>query len=61
VQAAALELKWKQREADLLMQAEETRLEVDRAAASERLDLRRAVDDEPLAGEVHDHDAGQDE
>ena len=47
VQAATLELGWKQREADILNVAEENRLEVGRAAAMGRLDLRRADDDSP--------------
>lgn len=49
VQAAALELGWKQREADLLTLAEKNRQEVYREAAIERLGLRRATDDLPPA------------
>lgn len=45
--SAALELGWKQREADLLALAERSRREVHRVAAIERLGLRRARDDEP--------------
>ena len=45
VQAATLELGWKQREADMIKVAEKSRLEVGRVAAIERLDLRRAKDD----------------
>lgn len=45
VQAATLELSWKQREADLVNVAERSRLEVGRVSAIERLDLRRAGDD----------------
>ena len=45
VQAATLELGWKQREADLLTLAEKNRLDVDRMVATERLDLRRVADD----------------
>lgn len=45
VQAANLELGWKQREADLVRLADQSRREVDRASAIERLDLRRAADD----------------
>lgn len=47
VEAATLELGWKEREADLMEVAEKSRLEVDRVAAIERLDLRRAGDDTP--------------
>jgi len=49
VQAATLELGWKQREVDLLTAAEKNRREVGRSAAIERLDLRRASDDGPAA------------
>ncbi len=51
VQAATLDLGWKQREADLLTSAEKNRLEVDRVSAIERLGLRRATDDRPPADE----------
>lgn len=47
VQAATLELGWKQREADLVAMAEKSRVEVDRVAAVDRMDLRRASDDVP--------------
>ena len=47
VEAATLELGWKQREADLLMLAEKSRQEADRMVATERLDLRRVADDSP--------------
>jgi circadian clock protein KaiC len=47
VQAATLELGWKQQEADLLIVAEQSRLEVGRVAAIGRLGLRRAGDDSP--------------
>ncbi len=49
VQAATLELGWKQRQADLADMAEKSRLEVGRVSAIERLDLRRARDDGPAA------------
>jgi hypothetical protein len=49
VQAATLELAWKQRESDLRILAEKSRLEVDRAAAIERQDLRRGNDDVAVA------------
>jgi circadian clock protein KaiC len=49
VEAARLELGWKQREADLVAVAEKSRLEVGLVSANERLDLRRAGDDSPLA------------
>ncbi|MDB5687570.1 MAG: circadian clock protein KaiC, partial [Rhizorhabdus sp.] len=49
VQAATLELSWKQREADLVSVAEKSRLEVGRVSAIERLDLRRAGDDSLVA------------
>lgn len=66
VQAAALELGWKQREADLLTLAEQSRQEVYRESAIERLGLRRATDDHPLADVIptldterdHDHASG---
>ncbi|WP_380779852.1 circadian clock protein KaiC [Sphingomonas sp. R86520] len=45
VQAATLELSWKQREADLVSVAEKSRVEVGRVSAIERLDLRRSGDD----------------
>jgi circadian clock protein KaiC len=45
VQAATLELSWKQREADLVRAAEKSRIEVGRVSAIERLDLRRSGDD----------------
>lgn len=45
VQAATLELSWKQREADLMQRAERSRIEAGRSSASERLDLRRSDDD----------------
>jgi circadian clock protein KaiC len=45
VQAATLELSWKQREADLVNVAEKSRIEVGRVSAIERLDLRRSGDD----------------
>jgi circadian clock protein KaiC len=60
VQAATLELGWKQREADLLIRAEQSRLEVDRVAAIERLGLRRAEDDSPSADVSHAHAIGRD-
>lgn len=47
VQAATLELGWKQREADLVSKAEHSRVEVDRVAAVDRMDLRRGSDDAP--------------
>ena len=47
VQAATLELGWKQRQADLVDMAEKSRLEAGRVSAIERLDLRRARDDSP--------------
>jgi len=49
VQAATLELGWKEREAALVGAAEKSRLEVGLAAAVERLDLRRGGDDSPAA------------
>jgi circadian clock protein KaiC len=49
LQAATLELGWKQREVDLLTAAEKSRREIGRSAAIERLDLRRASDDGPAA------------
>ena len=52
VQAATLELGWKQRQADLVDMAEKSRLEVGRVSAIERLDLRRARDDGPAAAEA---------
>ncbi|MGI4747831.1 MAG: ATPase domain-containing protein [Janthinobacterium lividum] len=45
VEAATLELAWKQRESDLLILSERSRVEVDRIAAIGRLDLRRSNDD----------------
>jgi circadian clock protein KaiC len=45
VEAATLELSWKQREADLMKAAAASRCEVGRIAAIERRDLRRAGDD----------------
>jgi circadian clock protein KaiC len=45
VQAATLELSWKQREADLVSVAEKSRVEVGRVSAIERLGLRRSGDD----------------
>lgn len=60
LQAATLELGWKQREADLLQEAERNRLEVGRMAASERLNLRRAGDDGPADDSVDTHPSGRD-
>ena len=48
VQAATLELSWKQREADLVNVTEKSRLEVGRVSANERLGLRRSGDDSPI-------------
>lgn len=59
VQAATLELGWKEREGDLVAAAEKSRLEVGRLSATERLDLRRAGDDEPPASAVPIPDAGR--
>ncbi|UAJ08945.1 circadian clock protein KaiC [Polymorphobacter megasporae] len=52
VEAATLELGWKQREADLSNVDEASRLEVGRAATRDRLDLRRVKDDIPTAEEI---------
>ncbi|MET0313155.1 MAG: circadian clock protein KaiC [Hansschlegelia sp.] len=52
VEAASLELGWKQREADLVNAAEMSRLEVGRVAAIERLDLRRSGDDSAIVETV---------
>lgn len=49
VQAATLELGWKQREVDLVEVAEKSRREVGRASAIDRLDLRRSGDDSQIA------------
>ena len=53
VQAATLELSWKQREADLVRVAEKSRIEVGRVSAIERLDLRRAGDDSLIPDVLH--------
>lgn len=53
VQAATLELSWKQREADLVSVAEKSRVEVGRVSAIERLDLRRAGDDSLIPDLLH--------
>ena len=45
MQAATLELSWKQREADLMRQAEDARQAVGRVTADQRLKQRRAGDD----------------
>jgi len=55
VQAATLELGWKQREADLVYAAEKSRREVGRVVAIERLDLRRVKDDRAIVDAI---DAG---
>lgn len=60
VQAATLELGWKQREVDLSNVAESNRLEIGRVAAAERLDLRRVADDSPIVDAVLPPDTGQD-
>ncbi len=52
VEQATLELSWKQREADLMNVAEESRREVGRTVAIERLHLRRAGDDNQAADVV---------
>jgi len=52
VEQATLELSWKQREADLMNVAEESRREVGRTVAIERLHLRRAGDDDQAADVV---------
>jgi circadian clock protein KaiC len=57
VQVAALELDWKQREADLLDAAEQSRTEVGTRAAIERLHLRRA-DAGSAPGEIADAPTG---
>ena len=53
VQAATLELSWKQREADLVRVAEKSRIEVGRVSATERLDLRRSGDDSLIPELLH--------
>jgi circadian clock protein KaiC len=57
LETATLELSWKQREIDLMIVAEESRREVGRTAAIERLDLRRAGDDNQSAIVVPPPDA----
>jgi circadian clock protein KaiC len=52
VQAATLDLQWKQRESDLLNLAEINRVEVDRTSAIERLDLRRGRDDDDIPADI---------
>lgn len=56
LEAASLEVGWKQREADLLQASEKNRLAVGRMTAMERVDLRRGGDDDAVAdafGAVH--------
>lgn len=52
VQAATLELRWKQRESDLVTMAEKSRIEANKATAIDRLDLRRAADDVPATDAI---------
>lgn len=47
LEAASQELEWKKQEAELLAISEKARLEMGRAAAVQRLDLRRSGDDTP--------------
>ncbi len=48
VEAANLELGWKQKEVDLLIASEQSRLETSRVDAIDRLSLRRGDDDGPV-------------
>jgi circadian clock protein KaiC len=60
VEKATLDLSWKQREVDLMNVAEESRREVGRTVAIERLDLRRGGDDNQAANVVRPPDSRDD-
>ncbi len=58
VEAATLELGWKQREVELAKTAQKSRLEGGRVAARQRLNLRRVGDDHPAFDPLLTPDAG---